>query len=374
MCNPQTKLGRLYTCEELLPHLLMEKYLLVPTTQFGRHNASSTLDAGLTLLHDIQSAHQAGLHASLLLFDIQGFFDNVNHGRLIQILSNLGFAPELVSWCWSFLSDRTVKLRFNGKTSDPFDFKVGTPQGSPVSPVLSIIYTSPLLHKMLGRINLALGMYIDDGALLACSCSWKAIESALWESYTICAEWLTRAGLAIEPGKTELMYFKKQKEKSPPPPYIHLPLPLEQMYYCVSASPILWYLGFFMDACLTWTYHMEVMCNRARVSIKVLQLLGNSVCGLEHTRWHLAYNTICLPVLTYGCQLWYTGKQWTLVKKLQTVQNKAVRVIAGAFRTAPHEPLHQLLSILPMDLRLSMLTQNTTLWLYKVSKESQLLR
>ena len=77
----------------------MDKYSLVPTTQFGGRNASATIDAGLTLLHDIQSAHQAGLYTGLLLFDIQGFFDNVNHERLVQILADLGFAPEIVNWC-----------------------------------------------------------------------------------------------------------------------------------------------------------------------------------------------------------------------------------------------------------------------------------
>ena len=121
----------------------METHALVPSNQFGGRNASSTLDAGLTLLHDIRAAHQAGLRTGLLLFDIQGFFDNINHERLIQTFSNLGFAPELTNWCRSFLKDRTVRLRFNGKTSDPFIFTVGTPQGSPVSPVLSIIYTPP---------------------------------------------------------------------------------------------------------------------------------------------------------------------------------------------------------------------------------------
>ena len=134
------------------------------------------------------------------------------------------------------------------------------------------------------------------------------------------------------------------------------------------------YLGFFFNSHLTWSHHVEIMCNRARASIKALQLLGNSVRGLDQGQWRLAYNAICLPVLTYGCQLWFTGKQVTLVKKLQTVQNEAVRVIAGAFCTAPHEPLHQLLTILLMDLRLTMLTQNLAIRLYKVSKESQLLR
>ena len=79
----------------------MAKYALIPTTQFSSHNASSTLDAGLTLLHDIQSAHQAQLYTGLLLFDIQGFFNNMNHDRLVQVFADLGFAPELVNWCHS---------------------------------------------------------------------------------------------------------------------------------------------------------------------------------------------------------------------------------------------------------------------------------
>ena len=352
----------------------MAKHSLVPTMQFGGRNASSALDAGLTLVHDIQSAHQAGLYTGLLLFDIQGYFDHVNHERLTQIVSDLGFAPEIVSWCRSFLSDRTVRLRFNGRTSDPFDYVVGTPQGSPVSPVLSTIYTSPLLHKMREWTNSSLGMYIDDGAIFACGRSWKAVVKALQDNYAVCIDWLMRSGLDVEPEKTELIFFRKRKEKVAPPPHIHLPLPSKQTYYRVLAAPTLRYLGFFFDARLNWSYHVEVMCNRTRATIKSLQLLGNSVRGLDHARWRLAYNSICLPVLTYGCQLWFTGKQKMLVKKLQVVQNEAIRVIAGAFRTAPCEPLHQLLSILPMDLRLTMLTQNTALQLYRVSKESQLLR
>src|SRR5882757_509047 len=112
-------------------------------------------------------------------------------------------------------------------------------------------------------------------------------------------------------------------------------------------------------------FEPTVMCNRAQASLKALQLLGNSVRGLDQAKWRLAYNAICLPVLTYGCQLWYSGKQVGLVKKLQIVQNDAVKLILGTFQTTPHEPLHQLLNILPMDLHLNMLLQKTVFRLYK---------
>ena len=95
----------------------LTNFLLVPTNQYGRWVSSSTLDAGIALLHDIQSAQKASLKAGLLLFDIQGFFDNINCSQLVQIIKNLGFVLEIVAWCKSFLQNRMVRLHFNGRTS-----------------------------------------------------------------------------------------------------------------------------------------------------------------------------------------------------------------------------------------------------------------
>jgi hypothetical protein len=134
-------LGKLL--EKLVTKLIyrdVSNHAIILTIQFGGKNTSLMLDAGLTLIHDIQSAHKTGLKAGILLFDIQGYFDNINHECLIMTFTELGFAPELVKWYRSFLKDRTVRLKFNGKTSDLFNYMVGTLQGSPVSPVLSTIY------------------------------------------------------------------------------------------------------------------------------------------------------------------------------------------------------------------------------------------
>jgi hypothetical protein len=78
--------------------------------QFGGRTHSSCLDAGLTLIHDVQTAHANSLKVSILLFDIRGFFDNVNHARLTAIIHNMGFAPSLAQWMESFLANRKVCL------------------------------------------------------------------------------------------------------------------------------------------------------------------------------------------------------------------------------------------------------------------------
>ena len=67
--------------------------------------------------------------------------------------------------------------------------------------------------------------------------------------------------------------------------------------------------------------------------------------------WRLVMNAVCLPVLTYGCQLWYRegGKGVKAhVNRLQTVQNEMVKVVAGSFRTAPREALLEITCMLPM--------------------------
>ena len=157
--------------------------------------------------------------------------------------------------------DHTVYLCFNGRASDPFNFTVGTPQGSPVLPVLSTIYTSPLLHKMKEWTNTSLGMYVDDRAIFICGHGWEDIENSMQVEYMMCIDWLTKARLSAEPDKTELIYFRKCGEKTDPPHHMSLPLPTPNTHYQVPTTNTLRYLGFFFNSWLSWLYHMEVMYN-----------------------------------------------------------------------------------------------------------------
>jgi hypothetical protein len=117
------------------------------------------------------------------------------------------------------------------------------------------------------------------------------------------------------------------------------------------------------------------MCNRARASIKVLQVLGNSIRGLSMANWHLVLNAVCLPVMTWGCQLWFRNKgPKGLVNMLQQVQNKMVKIVTGSFHTAPRETLLQITCMLPMCHFLEKLTYTSALRLYRLPNESQLLK
>ena len=135
------------------------------------------------------------------------------------------------------------------------------------------------------------------------------------------------------------------------------------------------YLGFFINRRLNWEPHVRIMCNRSRASIKALMVLGNTIRGLSMANWRLVMNAVCLPVMTYGCQLWFkaTGVK-KLVDLLQRVQNEMVKIVSGAFRTAPREALLQITRMLPMRHHLEKLTHTSALRLYRLPRASQLLR
>ena len=145
--------------------------------------------------------------------------------------------------------------------------------------------------------------------------------------------------------------------------------------YEVFPSDCVQYLGFFIQRRLNWKTHVTIMCNRAKASANALKLLGNTIRGLSMANWRLVLNAVCLPVLGYGCQLWYVqGRSKGLIKQTQKVQNQMVRMVAGAFRTAPCEPLTHITCMLPMEQYVEKLTHTSALRLYRLPRASQLLR
>jgi hypothetical protein len=87
----------------------------------------------------------------LILFDISGFFDNINPQHAITILHNKGFPDNVCEWVLSFLTGREAAIKIGDYTSDTFPILGGTLQGSPLSPVLLALYTLSLLDVALHR-------------------------------------------------------------------------------------------------------------------------------------------------------------------------------------------------------------------------------
>lgn len=209
----------------------VDHFRIIPITQFGTRAFSCTLDAGLMLTHDAQTALAAKMKCRALLFDIKGLFDNIHKDCLVATLENLGYPEGVTAWTLSFLSAQQATLSFNGLTTPEQDQPVGTPQGSPLLLVLLALYTSLMLKALNGSPNTSLAMYVNDGVIFAHGPDWETANTLLQEKYQECEEWLCHNNLGCKPEKTELIYFRRSRACDSPPDQLYLPDPSNHTYY-----------------------------------------------------------------------------------------------------------------------------------------------
>lgn len=81
-------------------------------------------------------------------------------------------------------------------------------------------------------------------------------------------------------------------------------------------------------------------------------MLGNSIRGLSPLQKRHLYMLCVLPLMTYGCQVWYTSRSKTRMAPLCTAHNTALRWITGAFRTTPVGAVEAFGGIMPISLHI----------------------
>jgi len=352
------------------------KYNLLPSTQFGGRPHSSCLDAGLSLVHDIETARKRGLLSTLLTIDIKGFFDHVQHARLVWVLWNMGFSQEICTWVLSFLTDREATLCVDDRLSDFFPINVGVPQGSPVSPVLACLYAAEPLRILTNNpafsgTGLPIGprSYVDDLAFLAISDSPDENIIMLRHTLYTAISLFAKIGMEIDPDKSELIHFTwKKKPRHPTLTFSH-----RNKKITLTPAPTLRWLGFHLDSRLSFREHVKIMAKKGNGVIHGLSCLGNTIHGMNQYHLRLLFKTCVIPVLTYGSQLWFNPEKPPnhLIKTLQKVQNNALRRVAGAFRTSPIEALQLLTHIPPIHITIRKISESAALRVFRLPLSSE---
>ena len=124
--------------------------------------------------------------------DIKGYFDTIDHRRMINLLKEDVSDGRLLTIIESFL--KAEKLEYGVLNTS----KTGTPQGGVISPLLSNLYLDELDHLMEAK-GTAMTRYADDMVIL-CQSEHEA-ENAL----EIVGKWMAQASLTLHPEKTTLV-------------------------------------------------------------------------------------------------------------------------------------------------------------------------
>jgi hypothetical protein len=83
----------------------------------------------------------------MITMDVQGAFDALLAKRLLARMTKQGWPLPLLTLVRSFLSDRKVRIRLEKAITPEYKVTCGTPQGSPLSPVLYMLYLAELLSQ-----------------------------------------------------------------------------------------------------------------------------------------------------------------------------------------------------------------------------------
>src|SRR6266849_6146566 len=119
---------------------MAEKHHLLHHLLIGRRPKRSAVDTVMLLTSIVDQGKKEGKTTSTLCIDVKRAFDNVFRQCLLQTLKQMHLNPAIIRWVNSFLPDRLASLTFDAESEPMIPIMTGIPQGSPVSPILFLLY------------------------------------------------------------------------------------------------------------------------------------------------------------------------------------------------------------------------------------------
>ncbi|KAF5637881.1 hypothetical protein F52700_4584 [Fusarium sp. NRRL 52700] len=321
---------------------LAVEHNLLPDVQFGTPGKCTT-KALQYLLNTVYHAWTGKFRrlATIMGLDITGAYDRVERVKLMKILQETGLPEWMLSFIWSFLTDRSTDMRLPGFTSSSFWVNMGIPQGSPLSPILFLFFSMPIVgaasEYTSNRVKIYPFAYVDDTYLLAVSNSYADNCQALKECHDKIMEWADSVGVSFSPHKYHVMHF------SPPrAPVIPSKL-MPKIPGLEGKEPELFMkiLGVEVDNKLRWEKHASTLRSKAEAKMQDISRITKATAGIDMISLRQLYITTVRPILSHGCGAWFIYGDRDKVKcqisanalkDLVVTQNQCLRIVTAAFR------------------------------------------
>ena len=241
------------------------------------------------------------------------------------------------------MSNRQIQLAFDGEKYRKVQIKTGIPQGSPVSPILFLIYISFLFKNEADNIYIKFLSYLDDIAIITSGESAQENCQILKATALNLMQWGKENTIDFDSEKTELIHFQNKRD-----PEV-AELQLNESLTIKPKNDVKW-LGIWFNRKLNFKNHVEKRLALANRCFHQISRLSNCEKGLSIQAMRQLYIACITSIADYGIPIWW-NKQKELLSRFQQLQNSMLRKILGAFKTSPIAAMEIEASVIPVNIR-----------------------
>ena len=116
----------------------------------------------------------------------------------------------MLKWFESYLSGRSQRVVYGGRSSEFVDILGSVPQGSILSSLLFLIYLNDIEEGIKSEISL----FADDVALLNKFQNTNTLEREINSDLTVLNKWANKWNMDFNPTKTKMIIFSNKKKQN----------------------------------------------------------------------------------------------------------------------------------------------------------------
>lgn len=288
--------------------------------QFGFRDKRSTIHQLSRITNYITTNFNLNKSTAMILLDIEKAFDTVWHRGLIYKLKLIGMPIHIIKLLQSYQIKRTFSVVVNGAASKLQTVVAGVPQGSILGPQLFSYYINDLPIDP----NTNTALFAEDTAVYIASWNKNNAIKKLQKTLNGFMEYYNKWKIKINAAKTESIIFSHKKKLKRGENDLNITINNE----VIKPKNNVKYLGVTLSNRLNHKLHISKACNKAYAIRNLLFPLINKKSKLSTKNKIILYKALIKPIILYAAPIWGNASK-TLISKMQTVQNKILRVIAN---------------------------------------------